>query len=245
MKKTPHDNAPLETECLFGESVQILEKKIEWIYCKLLTDSYCGWIKKDSVGHLKKPTHRVAVKRTFVYEKMDPKSNCLLHLPMGSRISVTKKKSEWSQTCFVENNKPKIGYIPNQHIVFLSDKIKDWVSTAEMLEGIPYKWGGRDTLGIDCSALLQLSYQSIGEYIPRNTSQQINLQKEIIHKTNNLKRGYVIFWEGHVGIMIDKLNCIHANAFHMKTVKEPLHDIIERMGKDNQIKRIMNFNVNS
>ena len=42
--------------------------------------------------------------------------------------------------------------------------------------------------------------------------------------------------------MIDKLNCIHANAFHMKIVTEPLIDIICRMGADNKILKMMDFN---
>ena len=102
--------------------------------------------------------------------------------------------------------------------------------------------GGRDTIGIDCSALLQLSYQTYGENIPRNTSQQVKLKKKRIKDINNLKRGCVIFWKGHVGIMIDKFKCIHANAFHMQTKIEPLNQIINRMGKDFDITKMMDFN---
>lgn len=94
--------------------------------------------------------------------------------------------------------------------------------------------GGRDTVGIDCSALLQLSYQTYGEDIPRNTSDQFNLQKPNISDHDSLRRGYVIFWDGHVGIMIDRFNCIHANAYHMKTVTEPLVDIVNRTGEDHK-----------
>ena len=42
--------------------------------------------------------------------------------------------------------------------------------------------------------------------------------------------------------MTDNLNCIHANAYHMKTVTEPLFDIINRMEKDNTIVKMMDFN---
>ena len=113
---------------------------------------------------------------------------------------------------------------------------------AEQLEGIPYRWGGRDTLGVDCSALLQLAYQTYGEKIPRNTSQQVKLEKRNIHNFENLERGCVIFWEGHVGIMTDKNNCIHANGFYMKTTIEPLRKIIGRMAKDFGVIKMMNFN---
>jgi cell wall-associated NlpC family hydrolase len=97
-------------------------------------------------------------------------------------------------------------------------------------------------LGIDCSALLQLSYQTYGKMIPRNTSEQVNLEKPNINIIDKLKRGCVIFWKGHVGIMVDKFNCIHANSYHMKTITEPLFDIIDRINKDNQIVKMMDFN---
>ena len=134
------------------------------------------------------------------------------------------------------------GYVPKNHIVEINKKVKDWVKKAQELEGVPYRWGGRDTIGIDCSSLLQLAYQTYGQVISRNTSDQVNLEKPIISEFNNLRRGCVIFWKGHVGIMIDKFNCIHANAYHMKTVTEPLIDIINRMDKDHQIVKMMDFN---
>ena len=58
----------------------------------------------------------------------------------------------------------------------------------------------------------------------------------------DLERGHVIFWNGHVGIMTNKLNCIHANGFHMKIKVEPLVQIIDRMDEDYKIIKMMNFN---
>ena len=40
--------------------------------------------------------------------------------------------------------------------------------------------------------------------------------------SEKLKRGFAVFWKGHVGIMGDETYCIHANAFHMEVTKEPL-----------------------
>ena len=97
-------------------------------------------------------------------------------------------------------------------------------------------------MGIDCSALLQLSYETFGQNIPRNTIEQVNLNKEIITDINKLDRGSVIFWKGHVGIMVNTSHCIHANAFHMTTVVEPLKTIILRMGEKDPIIKMMNFN---
>ena len=241
MKSDPTETSPLETECLFGETVEILEERLDWVYCKLKTDDYCGWIKKEGLGKLKNPTHRVIVKRSFIYINKNPKSNSLFYLPLGAQLVIDNIQSEWAEISLY-NNKTQVGYVPSKHIVSLDHRVKDWVAIAELSIGTPYKWGGRDTIGIDCSALLQLSYQTYGENIPRNTSQQIKLNKKYIKDIVNLKRGCVVFWKGHVGIMIDKFNCIHANAFHMKTKIEPLSQIINRIGKDSDIAKMMDFN---
>lgn len=241
MKNQPTEKSSLETECLYGETVEIIEEDLDWVYCRLKTDNYYGWIKKIGLGKLKNPTHRVIVNRTFVYSDKNPRSDCFFYLPLGAKISINKIQSEWAEINLYKHHR-KLGYIPTSHICCLNSKVKDWVKIAEQLVGTPYKWGGRDTMGIDCSALLQLSYQTFAGNIPRNTSQQIKLIKKQIIDIDDLKRGCVIFWEGHVGIMVSKFNCIHANAFHMQTKVEPLIEIIKRMGKNYPIIKMMDFN---
>ena len=242
MKSEPSEDSNLETECLFGEKIEILDENLDWVFCRLITDDYHGWIQVSNLGQLDKITHRVLAPRTYIYKDASPKSNVVMHLTLGSQLYIEKIEDEWAKTNFLVNNIIEVGYIPTKHIVEIGHKISDWVAVAQSLEGTPYKWGGRDTVGVDCSALLQLSYQTYGQVIPRNTSDQVNLEKPNISELNNLRRGCVIFWEGHVGIMIDKVNCIHANAFHMKTKIEPLSNIVKRMGKYFKIIKMMDFN---
>ena len=242
MKYANSMSSHLETECLFGETIEILDKNSDWIYCKLVTDDYRGWVQESNLGQIDKITHRVLALRTYIYEEASPKSNAVMHLPLGSQLCIEKIEDEWSKTHFLVNNIIEVGYVPTKHIVEIGHKVLDWVAVAESLEGTPYKWGGRDTVGLDCSALLQLAYQTYGEILPRNTSEQVNLKKPNINIIDKLKRGCVVFWKGHVGIMVDKFNCIHANAYHMKTVTEPLVDIISRMHEDHQIVKMMDFN---
>ena len=244
LRAKPDETHSLETECLFGEEVETFEQTDNWVRIKLLIDDYTGWIKKSSLGILKKPTHRVLLKRSFILSSNDTKSNCLHYLPLGAKLCVKCIKDKWAEVYLSNKHKMSIGYIPSGHIVSLDSKVLDWVSTAEQLIDTPYKWGGRDSLGIDCSALLQLSYETYGENLPRNTNDQVNLNKPVISNLDELKRGVVIFWKGHVAIMIDKKNCIHANAFHMKTSIEPLEIINNRMDQNNRITKILNFNLN-
>ena len=124
MKSEPSLSSPLETECLFGETVDIIEERLDWVYCKLNTDNYYGWIQKKELGKLKNPTHRVLVNRSFVYIDNNPKSNTLLYLPMGSRVVVERIKSDWAQIVFCYNNEKRTGYVPTKHIVKLNLKLK-------------------------------------------------------------------------------------------------------------------------
>ena len=199
----PNESSVLETECLYGEEVEVLNEYSNWAY---------------------------------------PKSNCLHYVPLGAKLSIKKIENDWAEIFLPDTKDYAIGYVPSNHIVKLQSTLKDWVSVAEKLKDVPYKWGGKDSIGIDCSALLQLSYETFGQNIPRNTIDQVNLNKEKITNINKLVRGSVIFWNGHVAIMVDGLNCIHANAFHMKTIIEPLKQIIYRMGDNYQIIKMMNFN---
>lgn len=244
MKSDPSDSSHLETECLFGETVKIFDECSGWFFCKLITDGYFGWIKKNGLGYLDKSTHRVIAKRSFIYKNRNSKSNCIHYVPMGSNLVIKNIEDNWAEVSLSNKNTQYIGYIPCDHIVKLGHKVNDWVTIAQQLNGTPYRWGGRDSIGIDCSALLQLSYQTYGEIIPRNTSQQIKLKKKVVNNINDLKRGCVVFLEGHVGIMVDNVNCIHANAFHMMTLVEPLKHIINRVEGTLKIKKMMDFNKN-
>ena len=161
---------------------------------------------------------------------------------MCSKLFVKNFIDNWAEITMANENTNKSAYVPNSHIMKIDDKIKDWVGTAEKLLETPYKWGGRNTLGIDCSALIQLSYETFGQNIPRNTVDQVKVNKPIVTNIKELKRGNVVFWDGHVALMVDKYNCIHANGFHMKTIKEPLDEIIFRMKGKHEITKMIDFN---
>ena len=242
MRAKPSETSELETEILFGETIEILDRNQEWIYCRLLTDSYCGWVKENNLGPFTPLTHRVIANRSFLFEDKSSKSIHVDYLPLGSQLSIKNIKDSWATISLDHGKSCRFAYIPSNHIVKIDNKSNNWVSTAERLIGTPYKWGGRDSIGLDCSALLQLSYQTYGQNISRNTIDQIKLRKKIITDTNNLGRGFVVFWKGHVGIMVDNVNCVHANGFHMQTTREPLENIVTRMGKNNPILKIMDFN---
>ena len=134
----------------------------------------------------------------------------------------------------------KTGFVPTSHIVPLDHISNDWVSIAENLIGTPYRWGGKDTIGIDCSALIQLTLETIGVIFPRNTKDQENFDKGINFSYGQLKRGVLVFWNGHVGVMTNKKNLLHSNGFFMSTIVEDLKVAEKRIGNQyGNIKKII------
>ena len=241
MRSRPNIDAYLETECLFGEKLEILSNDKEWSFCKLLTDNYCGWVQNTSLGKTNRCTHRVLTLRTFIFTEKHVKSKIIYNIPIGSKLNVIKTGKTWSEITLPKKFNFQIGYVPSKHIVNIKNKVKDWVSVAEQFLNAPYKWGGRNSLGIDCSALIQLSCEAYGKALPRNTNDQLRFKDVITKDLNSLKRADIIFWRGHVGVMVDSLNILHANAFHMKTVIEPLNDVILRMSQECKIIKVISL----
>ncbi|MEM7424322.1 MAG: NlpC/P60 family protein, partial [Pseudomonadota bacterium] len=116
-----------------------------------------------------------------------------------------------------------------EHVVPITLKCPDWVSVAEMFLATPYLWGGRSCWGIDCSGLVQLSLQAAGRSCPRDSDMQASMASDTLDPASRLERGDLIFWRGHVGIMVDADVILHANGHHMAVISEPLADAVTRI----------------
>lgn len=224
MRSAPQSTASLESECLFGEHFRCVEDEGDWIKGQNLTDAYDGWLEKKHLGELSQPTHRVSTVRTVLTAEQSVKSATLCHLSMGARVSVRAVIDRLAEIDFPR----QVGYMPVSHLEPLDAISKDWVSVAESFNGTPYRWGGRDSLGIDCSALVQLSLQSGGILSPRDSCDQVQSLGVELESDPEYRRGDLVFWPGHVGIMLNGTDLLHANAYHGKVVSEPLIDVSER-----------------
>ena len=239
----PDEDAPLISECLFGESIRVLDKDDSWVYGKLLTDEYEGWTKKKYLGQSNYKNYRIINTRSTLHTLPNLKSKVIYFLPLGSLLNATKLNEKWASVSYVFQDKSYIGYTPYSHIKKINEYITDWVAIAEELIGTPYRWGGRNSFGMDCSALVQLCLQTAGEFIPRDTNMQQDIDYPSIEDARELKRGMLVFWDGHVAIAVNEKNIIHANAYHMKTFIEPLEDANKRIKEEyGNIKKILDPN---
>jgi cell wall-associated NlpC family hydrolase len=228
LRHAPSPDAPLDTEALKGERVTVYETSEEgWAWGQLEADGYVGFM---PAGALREPgptpTHKVAALRTLVFPGPSIKLAPVEALALGCRLAVARIEAPFAVTA-------SGGYVPACHLASIDSTESDFVAVAERFLGAPYLWGGKTSLGLDCSGLVQVALTACGVPCPRDS----DMQKEALGKLlapspdlSKLRRGDLLFWKGHVAIVRDQATLIHANAFHMAVAFEPIPQAIARIG---------------
>ncbi|TDR90139.1 C40 family peptidase [Enterovirga rhinocerotis] len=224
LRRRPAPDAPLDTEALMGEPVRIFDERDGYAWAQLLQDGYVGYLPSSVLGaEAPAPTHRVRAVRTFVYPAPDLKTPPLSFLSLGAAVGASGE---------VERGYLPLaggGYAWAAHLRPVSEREPDYVAVAERLLGAPYLWGGKSSLGIDCSGLVQLALAAAGIAAPRDSDMQEAGLGQPLPEGGSLARGDVVFWKGHVGLMLDGARLLHANGHHMAVAIEPLAEAESRI----------------
>jgi cell wall-associated NlpC family hydrolase len=239
LREAPSSDAVLLTQALMGERVTIYDRNDEgFAWGQLNGDGYVGWLPDRALAKPPAaPTHKITAIRTFAFPGPSIKLPPVDTLVMGATITVIREDGAFAVT--------RAGwYLPLPHVGRIDRHADDFVGIAEQFVGTPYLWGGKSSLGIDCSGLVQVSLSAAGTGCPRDSDMQRDSLGRALdaQESKKLQRGDLIFWKGHVAIVRDADTIVHANAHHMATKIENTRDAIARIkaagGEITAIKRL-------
>jgi cell wall-associated NlpC family hydrolase len=223
LRHQPRFDATLDTEALFGETLTVLDEREGWAWVQLARDGYVGYMPSEGLStDVRTPTHKVAALRTYVYPEPDFKRPPLALLSMNALLSAAAAEGKFLA---LESG----GFVVAAHTRRVDETAADPVSVGLSFVGTPYLWGGRTSLGLDCSGLVQLANEAAGVPCPRDADMQAAEIGRPLDPNAALARGDLVFWDGHVGIMTSAADMLHASAEHMAVVVEHLAEAKARI----------------
>ena len=226
--KTPSNKSKIVTQMLYGDSFSLTKKTKKWLKVKIKEDNYKGYIINKNFSQYLKPSHKIAILKAKVY-KFPNKQNEISKLTFGSKIKILDKKAN-----FIKFEK---GWINSKDVKPLSYKNKNIFKRIKIFNNVKYKWGGKSFKGIDCSALVQVFFNFNKKYCPRDAKDQIKYFRKNI-QLKKIKKNDLIFWKGHVAIVVSNKKLIHAYGPMKKTVIMGISQTIRRIKQTANLKVI-------
>lgn len=231
IRKAPQPDAGVSTQFLHGDDVLVFDTAGGFAWVQGERDGYVGYVEESALGGRDHAaTHIVAAPRSFVYPGPDLRFPIRGRLSMGSTLTVTgTAETRGTRYALLPSGEAMVA----AHLRPISEHAADFVSVAETFVETPYLWGGVSGFGIDCSGLVQLSLRMAGKDVLRDSDMQAaNLGQPLEPGAgfSALRRGDFVFWKGHVAIMTDPRNMIHANGHTMTVAREGLAEAVARIG---------------
>ena len=228
LRPRPDTASGIDTELLFGEDVTVFDRADGWAWVQAKTDGYVGYLPEGVLATgTDQPTHHVIVPRTFVYPGADLRFPASAALSMGSRIAVVGEAETRGTRYFLLADGRAV--VAGHCLPLGTYATDDYVAIAARFLETPYLWGGRSGFGIDCSGLVQLALQMTGRTAPRDSDMQASGLGAVIAR-EDLRRGDLVFWKGHAGIMADEKTLLHANGHTMTVALEDFEAAVKRIG---------------
>jgi cell wall-associated NlpC family hydrolase len=221
LRLAPEAGAEQLDQVLFGERFEVLDEAGGFAWGQARRDGYVGYVAlADLAPPPAAPTHRVAALRTYAFERADFKSRASGPFSLGALFTEEAREGRFVKAAGA-------GWIPVEHLAPIGVFESDFVAVAERYLGAAYLWGGRESHGLDCSGLVQQALFACGRACPRDTDHQEQIGQAIT--AGAARRGDLVFWLGHVGIVLEAGRLLHANVHHMAVVVEPLAEAITRI----------------
>lgn len=211
-----------DRQLLMGARVLVLERRDGWAFAQRPLDGYVGYVAEAALGPDAAPTHRVAAPATHLYPAAALKRREVALLSLGAHLTIVGQTGPWAET-------DGGLFVAARHLRPVETVEADPVTVAESLLGTPYLWGGNSRNGIDCSGLVQAACHACGIACPGDADLQQARLGHPLAETEPLRRGDLVFWKGHVALMVDAGTILHANANAMAVTYEPFAAAVARI----------------
>ena len=212
-----------DRQVLLGDGFGVLERRDGFAFGRAAKDGYCGYLPEAALGPPTGVTHWVAASATHLYDAPKVQARNLAALGFGARLRVTGREGAFAGTPH--------GFVPARHLRPLGHWFDDPVAVAGLFLGVPYLWGGNGHGGIDCSGLVQAAHLGCGIACPGDSDMQRGAG-EATGDDAPPRRGDLLFWKGHVAMMVDGDRMIHATGHSMAVVVEPAAEAIARIASE-------------
>jgi cell wall-associated NlpC family hydrolase len=240
LRKAPEPDGEQASQMLHGEEVILHHEAGEFGLVQSRHDNYTGWALMEALSApVLVPTHRVSVLRAYVYPSPSIKASPRFPVSLGARLASTGIREGRFVQC------ERSGWVIADQLSPIDSFDDDPADIALRYLHTPYLWGARESLGIDCSGLIQQAFGACGVQAPRDSDMQAAWLGDPVAEWTEagaLQRNDLIFWKGHVGLMLDSSRVIHANGHHMAVAAEPLREAIDRIeplyGRPTQARRL-------
>ena len=220
LRASPSAEAAQDSELLYGERVMVYERKDGWAWVQAGNDNYVGYLRQECLAPPFAVELQISALMTPVFSRPDLKSPVRDMLPMTAEINLLSRDGDYLEIA-------PGAWAHRFHVAMPEEVQPDFVAVAESFFGVPYVWGGKTFAGADCSGLIQTALAASGIRAPRDTDM---MERHFADSKNQtLDRGDIVFWKGHMGVMLDAERLLHANAFHMMTAIEPFADAVARI----------------
>ena len=221
IRKAPAPDAEQEDQLVFGERFDVLFEIDGFAFGQARRDGYVGYVTSDALSApVLASTHRVSAIRTYGFSQPDIKTAIVGLYSLGALVTVEAREGRFVRVA-------RSGWFIEAHLTPIGRGETDWVAVAERFLGAPYQWGGRESLGLDCSGIVQQALAACNRACPRDTDLQRAFFPEIAEAER--RRGDLVFWKGHVAILLDAETIRHANAYHLAVAVEPLAEAVTRI----------------
>lgn len=207
-----------DRQLVLGDVFTVIDRDQGFAFGQAEKDGYCGYLSEAALAPWQPATHWLAAPASHLYPEPKVQAHELAPLYLGARLTVTGQDGKFARTT--------MGFVPSGHLRPLGDWFTDPAKVAMLFLGTPYLWGGNSRAGIDCSGLVQAALLSCGLACPGDSDLQQAIGREA---EGDLCRGDLLFWRGHVAMVVDKARLIHANGHYMSTVLEPIPTAIDRI----------------